>query len=253
MRHYHGTPLGGTRDGVARFFRRRFAFVPFGRMEDLGCVAEVAIGFAFDNGAFSAWKGGSQPNWSEYFKLCLDWAQHPRFDFAVIPDIIDGTEADNRAMMTKWYQATKLRVRAASVWHLHESLDYLRYLLDHSEIVCLGSSGAWTTPGTPAWRRRMDEAMRVICDDAGRPRKPIHGLRMLNTEIIRTYPFTSADSTNVAQNMSLVGRFGTYKSSSSWQRAEQIAHCIEAVNSPAVYDFPDTQRELCWNLQGEQP
>ena len=60
MKHYHGTPIGGTRQDVARFLQGRHALVPFPRPDDAGIVADVCKSFVFDNGAFTVWKQGGQ-------------------------------------------------------------------------------------------------------------------------------------------------------------------------------------------------
>lgn len=52
MIHYHGTPIGGTRQDAARFLAGRHALVPFPRQDDVAIVAEVCQSFCFDNGAF---------------------------------------------------------------------------------------------------------------------------------------------------------------------------------------------------------
>lgn len=58
MIHYHGTPIGGTRQDVARFLVGRHALIPFGRQDDTGAVLEFCQSFVLDNGAFSHWKKG---------------------------------------------------------------------------------------------------------------------------------------------------------------------------------------------------
>ena len=58
MIHCHGTPIGGTRQDVARFLVGRHALIPFGRQDDTGAVLEFCQSFVLDNGAFSHWKKG---------------------------------------------------------------------------------------------------------------------------------------------------------------------------------------------------
>jgi len=77
----------------------------------------------------------------------------------------------------------------------------------------------------------MRDAMEVICDEHGRPRTRLHGLRMACSEYTGRFPFASVDSTNVAQNASLIPRFGTYAAPQRWQRAEAIAHRMEALET----------------------
>ena len=243
MKHYHGTPLGGTRESVAKFILagKRHFLVPHPRCEDMPIVADQSCGFILDNGAFSAWKSGTPiTDWKPYYDWCKEWHQNPRFEFAIIPDVIDGDEDANRELFGQWFKGVRLPtpygwVEGAPVWHMHESMDQLRYFMSHSRTICIGSSGDYATPGTPNWHRRMGKAMGVLCDDNGRPLRKIHGLRMLNPEIVERYPFASADSTNIAQNSQLLGRFGTYKPPTQAQRREVIAARIEATTSPSVF------------------
>lgn len=237
MIHYHGSPFGGKRSEVTQFFRNRFAFVSWLRDEDLPTIADVGRGFAIDNGAFTAWKSGEAVNWEQYIRYLREWSRHPRFQFAVIPDTIDGTEQDNRDLVKFWDKRAwhPWYIQGAAVWHLHESLGWLDQLVSGRRLVCLGSSGDYATPNTKAWINRMDEAMRVICDSDGRPRTKIHGLRMLAPSIVERFPFASADSTNVVQNANLMSRFGMYQCPTRSQRAEAIANCIEGTQSPATY------------------
>ena len=251
MIHYHGTPIGGTRDEVARFVANRHMFVPFPRAEDLPIVAEASASFAFDNGAFSAWKRGAKVRWKDYFQWCKEWIRHPGLDFCIIPDVVEGTEAENDKLISKWisfdgwrgeqWHATHYGV---PVWHFHESMERLNRLCKGWPRIALGSSGDWPNPGTDGWWRRLGLAMKVICDEKGRPRCKVHGLRMLAMDLFDKIPFASADSTNVAQNNGLLRRFGMYTPPTSSQRAEVIASRIEAVNSPAVWSSETKQLEL---------
>lgn len=201
MTPYHGTPYGGTREEAARFLSGRHALVPWVRDEDIGPAAEVCQSFMLDNGAFSAWKTGKPiTDWSGYFKWVQDWAQHPAFDFAVIPDVIDGDEQANDNLLVQWYKRVPLWIAAAPVWHLHESLERLARLVNchKGRPLCLGSSGEYSSPGTGRWWARMAEAMAVCCDEQGRPKCRLHGLRMLDPAIFHRLPLASADSTNAA-------------------------------------------------------
>ena len=258
MRHYHGTPLGGTRDSVARFMAQgnRSFLVPFNRPEDMPIVSESSRGFVLDNGAFSAWKKGEPiTDWKPYYDWCKELHQNPRFDFAVIPDVIDGSEEENRELFSKWFKGCRLPahygwVKGSPVWHMHESFDQLRYFMQHSEIISIGSSGQYSKPGTRAWHQRMGEAMQVLCDSNGRPLRKIHGLRMLSPRIVERYPFHSADSTNVAQNSQLLTRFGMYAPPTQSQRREVLASRIEATQSPSAYKA--TRQPTLFNLS-EKP
>lgn len=233
MIHYHGTPIGGKRGDVPRFLSGRHALVPWIRPEDLECVAECCQSFCLDNSAFSIWRSqGDSPKWSEYYEWVSEWMRHPGFDFALIPDVIDGTAEENDAMIDQWPHG---KSRGVPVWHLHEPLDRLAWLCDEWPRVALGSSGEWRTPNTKAWWRRMSQAMNAATTESGQAKAKLHGLRMLNPDVYRHLPLSSADSTNAAQNANLLSRFGTYKPPQSWQGAEMIAHRIEAYQSSAAW------------------
>jgi hypothetical protein len=237
MIHYHGTPIGGSRQDVARFLIGRHALIPFGRKDDTGAVLELCQSFCLDNGAFSHWKSGKgKIDFDGYLRWAQSLCRHPSYDWALIPDIIDGTENDNLAWVLKWVRSGT-RAKGVPVWHLHESLDYLSWLADSFEIVALGSSGEFKTPGNDKWWKRITECMKVVCFSDGKPRCKLHGLRMLDPAVFTKLPLSSADSTNAAVNCGSVSRFGMYVPATSAQRAAVIADRIEANNSAPYYDF----------------
>jgi len=231
MIHYHGTPIGGSRQDVARFLIGRHALVPFPRKDDVAIVADVCQSFVFDNGAFSVWKRGEILDVPGYTKWCDEWHRHPGFDWALIPDVIVGGEAENDAMLADWPR----HIEGVPVWHMHESLSRLDRLVCEYRTVSFGSSGQWKSPGTSDWWIRMSEAMRVACTEDGHPRARLHGLRMLNPRIFTKLPFASADSTNAGMNCGAIKRFGMYPPPTSSQRAAVIAERIETNNSAAVW------------------
>ncbi|HBO8949782.1 TPA: hypothetical protein L5D21_003762 [Pseudomonas aeruginosa] len=231
MIHYHGTPIGGTRQDAARFLAGRHALVPFPRQDDVAIVAEVCQSFCFDNGAFSVWKKGGTLDVESYLRWVDDWRRHPGFDWALIPDVIDGDEAANDRLLEQWPE----HLPGVPVWHLHESLERLQRLASAWRTVALGSSGQWATPGTAPWWKRISAAMNSICDARGRPTCRLHGLRMLDPKIFGRLPFASADSTNAAVNGGSVSRFGIYPPPTAGQRAAVIADRIEAHNSAPVW------------------
>jgi hypothetical protein len=251
MTPYHGTPAGGKREEAYRFLKGRHALVPWVRPEDLPTVAAVCQSFCLDNGAFTAWKQQKPiTKWEGYYQWVRDWYQHPGFDFAIIPDVIDGDEQQNDAMIAKWVNWNGWPKRStaafigAPVWHLHESVDRLVRLCKGWPRVCLGSSGQWATPGTPAWWTRMREAMDAICDEQGRPITKLHGLRMLSPKVFTKLPLASADSTNAVRNGSSLKRFGMYTPASNGARQAIIADRIEAHQSAAVFKRRAKQKVL---------
>ena len=235
MIHYHGTPIGGSRQDAARFLIGRHALVSFFRSDDMPIVMDVCQSFCLDNGAFSHWKAGKGDiDFEAYFDWVQSMAGHPGLDWCLIPDKIDGDQKDNEALLDRWVK-TGSKVEGVPVYHLHESLEWLDYLVANFRTVALGSSGQWSTPGTGDWWSRMSDVMKVACDDQGRPRAKLHGLRMLDPEVFTRLPLTSADSTNAAVNCGSLSRFGNYKPPTAAQRAAVIAERIESHNSAPVW------------------
>lgn len=240
MIHYHGTPCGGKREDVARFLSGRHALIPFGRTEDIGTASEVCSTFVLDNGAFTAWRSGNPIlDWSEYYTFVDEWRRHPAFRWAIIPDVIDGDEAANDALLDEWPHEDC----GVPVWHLHESLERLYRLVTWHRTVAIGSSGQWAVPGNDAWWERMGEAMEVACDDAGRPLAALHGLRMLNPEIFSRLPLASADSTNAVQNGA---RTANRAGCNTLTGMTIIADRIESQQSAAVWTPRPVQSVLMW-------
>jgi len=240
MRHIHGTPIGGTRQDVVRFLAGRDALVPSPRRDDMGAVAEVCRSFVFDNGAFSVWKRGEVLDVEDYTRWTEQWHRHPGFEWALIPDVIEGNEADNDAMLRDWPR----HLPGVPVWHMHEDLGRLNRLCREWRTVALGSSGQWASPGTSAWWQRIAAAMKVCCDELGRPKAKLHGLRMLDPAIFTRLPLASADSTNAAVNCGSLDRFGMYLPPTAAQRAAVIADRIEQHNSAPVWTSAPVQVDI---------
>lgn len=243
MIHYHGTPIGGTRIDVVRFLAGRHALIPFTYPGDLPAAAEVCQSFVLDNGAFSVWKSGKTLDVQGYTEWVREWCLHPGFDWALIPDVIEGTEDENDAMVSQWRE-DGMDAFGVPVWHLHESLERMERLCSQWRMVALGSSGQWANPGSASWWDRMEEVMRVVCDDKGRPKAKLHGLRMLDPDVFSRLPLSSADSTNAGMNSGSLLRFGIYKPPTAAQRAEVIAERIESRNSAATWTRSPVEMDL---------
>lgn len=227
MIHYHGLPITPA-TAALRAIGGGHAFVSFRYPDQLTLVLDAASTFAVDNGAFSAWKSGDPiKDWSLYYDWVAELHRYPSFDFAVIPDVIDGDEAANDALLAEW--PWKMSIVGAPVWHMHESLDRLNRLVSAYPRVCIGSSAQYAVIGTSAWWNRMAESMDVICDRSGRPACKVHGLRMLNPEVFTRFPFSSADSTNIAQNIGIDSAWrGTYLPPTKESRAALMRERIES-------------------------
>lgn len=241
MIHYHGTPIT-PETAAASILAGRHAMVSFANPGQTELCFEVCQTVSFDNGAFPLWMAGETiSDWEPYYSWVNEWFQHPAFDFALIPDVIDGDEKQNRALMAAWPFNRNVGV---PVWHLHESLNYLKNLCDYWPRIALGSSGDYATIGTDRWWHRMAEAMEVLCP-FGKPLVKIHGLRMLDPAIFTKFPFSSADSTNVARNIGIDKSWtGTYTPANKAGRGVVIADRVEAFQSPRCWEKLETQMQL---------
>lgn len=198
---YHGTPLSGSNCDAAKILRGRHALVSFAHPKQLEIVTAVCESFVLDNGAFTQWKRGTQVDWSGYYSWVRSLKNHPRFDWAIIPDVIDGDAGANDDLLAQWPH--DLRHVGVPVWHMHEPVERLVSLAERYPRVAIGSSGEFSTVGSKAWHQRMDAAMDAVCDGHGQPVTKLHGLRMLDPKIMERYPLASADSTNMARNIGL--------------------------------------------------
>jgi len=216
--HYHGTPFSGAGQLA---LRAKHACVSFAAPGCIGEVAEICQSFILDNGAFSAWTRNERLD-IDGFRAWVDlWGRHPGCDWYLIPDVIDGDETANDALLDGW-------PGGVPVWHLHESLDRLERLCHTYPRVALGSSGDYSTPGSRSWWHRMAQAMEAACDEDGMPVTKLHGLRMLDPTIFSHLPLSSADSTNVARNIGIDSAWkGPYAPASRHTRALILMERIE--------------------------
>jgi hypothetical protein len=241
MIHYHGLPITPA-TAAAKAIEAGHAFISFAHKDQLGVAVELCQSFAIDNGAFSAWRGGNAvTDWSGYYAWAEQCRRVPSCDFAVIPDVIDGNEDANDALLDEWPLPLWF---GAPVWHMHETLDRLERLALQYPRVCVGSSGHFAVVGTPSWRVRMGDAMRAVCDREGRPLVKLHGLRMLNPRVFTRFPFASADSTNIGRNVGIDKNWskGHYLPPTKEARAQVMRQRIEAHNAPAQFNF---EEDLC--------
>jgi hypothetical protein len=236
MIHYHGLPITPATVAV-KAIENGHAFVSFAHSDQLSIAIEVCQSFAIDNGAFSAWRSGNPiQDWQPFYDWSLNLKKVPSCDFAVIPDVIDGSEADNDALLKDcplpiWF--------GAPVWHMHESIERLEQLANTYVRVCIGSSGEFSSVGTSKWWVKIGQAMRVICDDMGRPACKLHGLRMLDPAVFTKLPFSSADSTSIGRGVGIDSKWknGNYQPPTKEARAQVMRSRIEAFNAPSQWNF----------------
>jgi hypothetical protein len=232
MIHYHGLPI--TPDSCAvEALRAGHAFVSFVAPEQLGLAVDACQSFAIDNGAFSAWRAGrAVTDWEPYYAWARDCMRIPSCDFAVIPDVIDGDEAANDALVAEWPLP---RWFGAPVWHMHESIERLGRLACEWPRICIGSSGEFAHVGDSKWWGRMGQAMHLLCDGDGYPMCRLHGLRMLDPAVFTRLPLASADSTTIGRNVGIDSRWtGAYSPPTKAARASLLRARIEAHNAPPL-------------------
>lgn len=234
MIHYHGGPITPETCAV-RTWKARHAFVSWAHPAQVELAAGICQSFALDNGAFSAWRSGRQVDWADYYRWVDEWLTHPAFDWAVIPDVIDGTEKENDALLRAWPHG----YAGVPVWHLNESIDRLVRLADDWPRVALGSAAEYDVSRPSACLARLAAALPAISDDRGRPLVKLHGLRMLNPAMTSMVPLASADSTNAARNIGIDGAWrGSYQPATKEARAVVLVERIEHTDTPAVMLAP---------------
>lgn len=227
MIHYHGGPI--TPDTCAiKVWSGRHACISYAAPQQIKLAAAVCQSFIIDNGAFTFWRQGTPVDWSAFYDWCGEWLNHPGLDFIVAPDVIDGTEAENNALLA----ACPLpRYKVAAVWHINEDISRLVWLANEYPRVCIGSSGEYDVTKPEAFLQRAHEAIAAVCDNNGRPIARLHGLRCLNPDLFAHLPLAGADSTMVARNIGIDQAWrGTYQPRSKETRASILVERIEAHN-----------------------
>lgn len=247
MIHYHGTPLT-PESAAAQVFAGRHCMVSFANPEQIPLISEVCQSFTLDNGAFGAWRSGKPiTDWAPFYRWVRDWIRHPGCDWFLIPDKIDGEEADNDWLVQE--VPLTLKPYAVPVWHLHESINRLVTLATKWPRVAFGSSGKYAQIGTLAWEARMREAFDAICDAEGQPVTKLHGLRMLDPQVFQRFPFASCDSTNTDRNVGLDGKWGGPNApAGKAARGIVLAGRIEAQQSAARWEPLAHQHEFALEL-----
>lgn len=230
MIKYHGVPITGESDPIFSL-QGKHACVSFANHEQVELVAELCQSFIIDNGAFSAWKSNKPFDIDGFAAFIEKWHRHPGMDWYLMPDVIDGTDEENIQMQAKWFAMVGADIwrKGVPVWHLNESFQTLKVMSNTFKRVAFGSAGAYAQIGSASWWNRMAEAMHVVCDSDGYPRLKLHGLRMLDPTVFSHFPFSSADSTNVARNCGLDTKWnGPYAPRSRRMRAAIMIERIEA-------------------------
>lgn len=246
MIHYHGLPITPATCAVTAI-NGGHAFVSYRHPDQLSIALDCASTFAVDNGAFSAWRAGTPvTDWKPYYEWVGELHLYPSFDFAVIPDVIDGDEKANDDLIKQWPWIHADRHLGAPVWHLHESLERLSRLVAGWPRICLGSSGEYAKIGTQKWWNRMNEAFNTICRRDGLPVCKVHGLRMLDPAIVSRYPFSSCDSTSIGRNIGFDSIWvkSIYTPPTKEARTLLLRQRFESSRSPIFWDRKPAQINL---------
>jgi len=222
---YHGLPMTPEAD-MAIALEGKNAMVSMADDRQIDTALEVCQSVVGDSGAFTIWKQGGILDVDEYIRWVRFWLGHPAFLWAVIADIIDGTEAENDQLIRLW---PFKKWQSVPVFHLHESDERLRRLCEQDyPLIALGSSGRYQNPGTDEWWDRMSSIMGIVNDEDGKPVQPVHGLRMLDPTIFSHVPLRSGDSCNIARNIGMDVKWGgPYAPKSRWVRAIVMINRIE--------------------------
>ena len=223
MLKYYGTPL--TPNSVFdEVMPTRNSLIPFPNPQNLHRAIKLCNKVIIDNGAFTLWRKGGVIDWDKYYAWMQPFIHNIEFFF--IPDVIDGTEEENDALIAEYFRRfiNEDKRKGVTIWHINESFERLERLMDCFDYIAIGSAGEFAQLGTPQWENQMDKAMRVICDKDGYPKVKVHMLRCLDPNIFTRFPFYSGDSTGLAQNHSRDG----------WRA---IVNRIEKYNSPDRYEF----------------
>lgn len=222
--HYHGTPI--TSRAVLNTLAGKHFCVSHSSPNDVAVCHSIGQSVMLDNGAFSAWRVGRPTNWPKYYAWVEPWLDY-RTTWAVIPDVIGDSEADNDALLDQW----PFGQRGAPVWHMHEPIKRLLMLAERWDRICIGSSGDYSVVGSPHWCGRMNAAMNDLCGDGPAP-VWLHMLRGMAL-VGSGYPFSSVDSTNVARNHNRPGN-----------AALDMVNKWDAIQCPARWKRRPTQTEL---------
>jgi len=221
--HYHGTPIT-PRSELFKMAGKHFC-VSFSEPRDAEVCIEIGQSVMWDNGAFTAFTQGKIFDVQKYYSWLDVRLGHPHW--AVIPDVIDGDEEQQKKLLLTFPFSTAL---SAPVWHLGLSLSYLEFLCDKYPRICFGSSHRYWEVGSSLWSNRVDEAFNKLAKNNHIPW--IHMLRGL-AQAGKHWPFASADSANVARN---------YKDKKICP--EKMARQIDSIQCPIDWSMRPLQQEL---------
>lgn len=181
---------------AANFLKGRHALINIEEPWEADIAREVCTGYIVDNGAYIAWRRGTLLGFDDYLSFVDCIKADLNFHWALIPDIIDGSVADNDALLRDWPDNTP----GVPVYHMNEPVGRLEELVHKYPRVAIGSAGEYKLPGSQRWWTRMKILMAVATNPSGYPLTKLHGLRMMAPKIFAKIPFDSVDSSMVGRN-----------------------------------------------------
>ncbi|HIG2856041.1 TPA: hypothetical protein ACYFNA_005354, partial [Klebsiella pneumoniae] len=127
----------------------------------------------------------------------------------------------------------------APVWHMNEPDERFIQLCNEFPRVAIGSMGEYDAKRPRRCVARLRDLIRHVVDENGYPICKLHGLRMLNADIFRHIPLSSADSTNVARNIGIDKSWqkSAYAPASKETRAAVLVERIESMNSASALNY----------------
>ncbi len=108
----------------------------------------------------------------------------------MIPDNPGAPSQLNDALLKEWPFGQK----GAPLWHMDGPIERLLRLCEKYDRVCLGYTGTGKGIDCPDYHARMEDVSKAL----GNHWPVLHMMR--GTAVAFDYPFTSADSTSLAQN-----------------------------------------------------
>lgn len=145
-----------------------------------------------DSGAFSAWKLGKPVDLDAYCHYLIDnqdWLECYAALDLIIPD--DPEKAAQLSMNNLVYMRS-LGLSPIPIWHVRESVDWLKRMLDLGcSYIGLSATSIVSRTATDDW---YEMAWSYLVDQQGAPLVKVHAFGESRVEILQRYPWTSADS-----------------------------------------------------------
>ena len=205
MRLIHGTPITPKRllaQLKGESFCVSYAYPE--QLHDVGPLVPSNGILLLDNGAFTAWKQEREFDELGFWK----WANAAQDLYpeavAVIPDKIEGSEADNLMMASRAVKGglAKYPERCMFVWHTNDSMEQFKKAAMLFNFIAIGSCAEHDIQKCWAdfYARARKASAFIDGVELMTGRRPwVHVMRGLGK--LHKFPrFDSADSTNVARN-----------------------------------------------------